>query len=185
MEEKKLTDDTEIDVGMIEEATEAVKNNQNAGCYVGDLLRIIHRLQSENKRLNDIEFTQEHCDLYSENEWLKAELKRECEEHEEFTKKAKEEIERLTEEKKTLVWLNQSLKNQVDELKEFKNQVTLFGLYGAGLENGRKQGAKETAKVLTLIRNGVSLNSMIDEDAKIAIMNELRWVGQKFGVEVE
>lgn len=38
------------------------------------------------------------------------------------------------------------LQKQVDELTDFKNQVTLFGLYGAGLENGRKQAVKDTAK---------------------------------------
>ena len=44
---------------------------------------------------------------------------------------------------------------------------------------------KETAKnVLTLIKNGVELNSMIDGEAKIAIMNELRWAGQRYGVDL-
>lgn len=44
MEEKKI----------IEEATEAVKNNQNAGCYVEELLSIIRHLQDENERLSII-----------------------------------------------------------------------------------------------------------------------------------
>ena len=44
----------------------------------------------------------------------------------------------------------------------------------------------DTAKdVITLIKNGVELNSMIDGDAKIAIINELRWAGQKYSVKVE
>ncbi len=56
--------------------------------------QVLH-LQEENDRLNDMKFTQEHCDLYKENEWLKAELKRELAEHEEFTQKAKADIESL------------------------------------------------------------------------------------------
>ena len=31
----------------------------------------IERLTEENERLSDLEFTQEHCDLYQENEYLK------------------------------------------------------------------------------------------------------------------
>lgn len=31
----------------------------------------IERLTKENERLSDLEFTQEHCDLYQENEYLK------------------------------------------------------------------------------------------------------------------
>ena len=72
-----------MDENIIFDVEEALKNNQDAGAYVGDLLRIIHRLQNEN-------------------ETLKTELRKECEEHEEFTKKAKAEIERLTEENNEL-----------------------------------------------------------------------------------
>lgn len=43
----------------------------------------------------------------------------------------------------------------------------------------------DTAReILTLIKNGVELNSMIDGDAKIAIMNELRWAGQRYDVDL-
>lgn len=75
--------------------------------------KLIHRLQDENKT-------------------LKTELRKECEEHEEFTKQAKEEIERLTEENGYLKQCAdnfladyQKAQKQVDELKEerdvFKN----------------------------------------------------------------
>ena len=74
--------------------------------------KIFYEQKAEIERLNDMKFTQEHCDLYKENEWLKAEIKRELAEHEEFTKKAKVEIERLTEEKKT-AW--RKFKQKVDE----------------------------------------------------------------------
>ena len=97
-----------------------------------DILDLIHRLQSENERLNDMKFTQEHCDLYKENEWLKAELKRDLSEHEAFTKKAKAEIEALNGKYRNLeinynsTWEeyrkyeveNAELQKQVDELKK-------------------------------------------------------------------
>ena len=40
-----------------------------------DVIDCVKELQIENERLNDIEFTQEHCNLYEENEWLKDILK--------------------------------------------------------------------------------------------------------------
>ena len=58
---------------------------ENCMEYVEDLIK---RLQAENERLNDIEFTKEHCDLYSENGFLHNALR-----------KKNEEIERLTEER--------------------------------------------------------------------------------------
>lgn len=131
MKEKKLTDEEII------KAFECCVKNQCGGCcpawtletdiecqdYISELaLDLIHRLQNENERLNDMKFTQEHCDLYKESEWLKAELKKELSEHEEFTKKAKAEIERLTEEfrvhKKAMV--KQVVK---DTAKEIYTQV--------------------------------------------------------------
>jgi hypothetical protein len=87
----------------------------------------VGHLQAENDRLNDMKFTQEHCDLYKENEWLKAELKRELAEHEEFTQKAKAEIESLKCNSYKTSWKakfleakkeNAELQKQVDELKK-------------------------------------------------------------------
>ena len=45
----KLTDEQ-----IIQEATEAVEKNLNAGCYVGDLLRIIKEKKAEIERLKHI-----------------------------------------------------------------------------------------------------------------------------------
>ena len=36
-----------------------------------DVIDCVNGLQNENERLNDMKFTQEHCNLYEENEWLK------------------------------------------------------------------------------------------------------------------
>ena len=36
-----------------------------------ELQKQVDELTKENERLSDIEFTQEHCDLYKENEYLK------------------------------------------------------------------------------------------------------------------
>lgn len=52
------------------------------------------------------------------------------------------------------------------------------------LEQGYRKESDTAREILTLIKNGVELNSMIDGDAKIAIMNELRWAGQKYGVDL-
>ena len=84
--------------------------------------------------------------------------------------------------------LNAELQKQVDELK-----LELQGQFDKGVKAGclmskvkEEQTVKDTAKeILNLIKNGVNLNGMIEGDAKIAIMNELRWAGQKYGVEVE
>lgn len=87
MNEKKLTDEE------IVKALECCEDDENVNCGDCPLVRescavirkyaldLIHRLQDENAT-------------------LKAELKKELVEHEEFTKKAKAEIERLTEELK-------------------------------------------------------------------------------------
>ena len=52
------------------------------------------------------------------------------------------------------------------------------------IEKGYRKESDTAREVLTLIKNGVELNSMIDGDAKTAIMNELRWAGQKYGVDL-
>ena len=66
-----------------------------------------------------------------------------------------------------------------EEVKKQQNR-NATAIYNAGY---RKES--DTAReILTLIKNGVELNSMIDGDAKIAIMNELRWAGQRYGVDL-
>lgn len=43
----------EMDENIIFDVEKALENNQDAGCYVGDLLNIIHRLQGENAELKE------------------------------------------------------------------------------------------------------------------------------------
>ena len=44
----------EMDENIIFDVEKALENNQDAGCYVGDLLNIIHRLQDENEGLKSV-----------------------------------------------------------------------------------------------------------------------------------
>lgn len=92
MDEKKLTVE-EIITGL--DNLSYYHDEESVHGFLRGAIGLIQDLQSENERLNDMKFTQEHCDLYSENEFLRAELHRELSEHEEFAKKAKAEIERL------------------------------------------------------------------------------------------
>jgi hypothetical protein len=45
--------------------------NSNESVTFQDVIDCVKELQTENERLNDMKFTQEHCNLYEENEWLK------------------------------------------------------------------------------------------------------------------
>lgn len=69
--------------------------------------------------------------------------------------------------------------------KEMKlNNDRFFNREATALYNAGYRKESDTAReILTLIKNGVELNSMIDGDAKIAIMNELRWAGQRYGID--
>ena len=120
MEEKKITDE-EIIMALKKQPAYDTVLWLEKGINATDILDLIHRLQSENERLNDMKFTQEHCDLYKENEWIKAELKKELAEHEEFTQKAKAEIERLTEERNKYKELYETMYRKWSDLsdKEF------------------------------------------------------------------
>ena len=61
--------------------------------YMNQLaLNLIHRLQAENERLNDMQFTQEHCNLYEENKWLKVELQHQQKKEEQAVKDTAKEI---------------------------------------------------------------------------------------------
>lgn len=80
------------------------------------------------------------------------------------------------------------LQKQVDELTErceiaegTKRRLTIFDRIAI-----HDKAVKDTAKeILTLLQNGINLNGMIDGEAKIAVMNELRWAGRRYGVEVK
>lgn len=164
MEEKKLTDEEII------KALEFKREGRNEVVYIDgierkiikvtDILDFINRLQSENDRLNDMKFTQEHCDLYKENEWLKAEIKRELAEHEEFTKTAKSEIERLT---------------------AFKNEAISTSLYGVGRKDGEEFAVKETAKEIlgVILAREFEKGDYLTDDELHELFKE------RYGVEVE
>ena len=75
---------------------------------------------------------------------------------------------------------------KIEEMTEIMYQVEAFELetLAEALYNAGYRKESDTAsEILTLIKNGVELNSMIEGDDKIAIMNELRWAGQKYGVD--
>ena len=175
----------EFDEDIISDATEAVKKNQNAGCYVEDLLSIIHRLQSENKK-------------------LKTELQKECQEHLAFAELAKKadkqqkaEIERLTEENEHLDMVakqafadyqkceieNAELQKQVDELTVEKaeleakaNDTIEFWMHE--YDNAINDTAKE---ILTELIEKAHSNGCID-----LTVNEVKaWFREDYGVEVE
>ena len=111
-------------------------------------LDLICRLQEQNESLKPDHYRAswkaKFFETKQENEKLKTELRKECEEHEEFTKKAKAEIERLTEREKFLenAWhtsiehtetverglnaseaRNAELQKQVDEFKKINEKL--------------------------------------------------------------
>lgn len=81
--EEDLVNDTEINVGMTELSDEEI---------IKDLERYIERGYTSTPAEVWLAFIKR---LLEENKTLKAELRKECEEHEEFVKKAKEEIDYL------------------------------------------------------------------------------------------
>lgn len=102
-------------------------------------------MQAEIMRFEDMKFTQEHCDLYSENEFLKkglqeqmAEIERLTEENGWLSKECnkattecaelQKEIERWKEEYSWLDCKCQALQKQVDEYKNKIEQGTLIEL---------------------------------------------------------
>lgn len=118
-------------------------------------------------------------------EKLNKELKKELAEHEEFTKKAKEEIERLTEENDHLDMVAkqaladyQNAQVQVDELKA--NQV----IECHGMLKGCdmvKQAVKDTAKEIwdIVMSDECSVENTFDDTKFTQIIKE------RYGVEVE
>jgi hypothetical protein len=68
-------------------------------------LDFIHRLQKENEELKSPKFASWKLKFFN----LKEEFDKELAEHEEFTKKAKAEIERLTEENTKVISFNDAL----------------------------------------------------------------------------
>lgn len=160
MEEKKLTDEVVVAKNAItdEEIAKAILQSieysktityfdEWGNCksiFMTDILDLIHRLQKENKELKSPKFASWKLKFFN----LKEEFDKELAEHEEFTKEAKAEIERLksmiasweetwaraeeqhTKKRVTLTKENAELRKQVDELKEEREnmQAVIFGL---------------------------------------------------------
>lgn len=86
--------------------------------------------------------------------------------------------------------MDEKIEQLAKELKLIK-EIQASDIYTANYQEARalfslgyRKESDTAREILTLIKNGVELNSMIDGDAKIAIMNELRWAGQKYGVDL-
>lgn len=114
---------------------------------MAEAVDLIHRLQDENKQLKSNKFASWKLKFFR----LKEEFDKELSEHEEFTKKAKAEIERLTEENGQLKGYNSGLEyeleikqKQVDELKE-RAKIDLENEKNWG-KIQTKQAVKDTAK---------------------------------------
>lgn len=95
-----------------------------------DVIDYVSNLQNENERLNDVEFTQEHCNLYEENEFLNGclrEQKAEIELHKIKNGKLEDELSSL---KRTVEILT---KREFDEQRKTylcgKCQERVFNVY--------------------------------------------------------
>ena len=203
MEEKKLTDEVVVAKNAItdEEIAKAILQQieYNAGIpYIDewlkvktikftDILNFIHRLQAENKELKSPKFASWKLKFFN----LREEFDKELAEHEEFTKNAKAEIERLKDENieerdihfKNLCGYKDEiarLQKQVDELnKKQANKYALEAIYNNGYEQAVKDTAKEISKKV------VDLNVIYGDDFRLFLDNFELWVKERYGVEVE
>jgi uncharacterized Zn finger protein (UPF0148 family) len=94
------------------------------------------------------------------------------------------EIERLTEEKKTLVWLNQDLKKQVDELTDKLGKV-LSGIKMDELlvAKGIEQAVKDTAKEMWKKAKHFYRQYPLSTEVGFCCFRD--WIKERYGVEVE
>lgn len=125
-----------------------------------DWLDLIHRLQSENEK-------------------FKTELRKECEEHEEFTKKAKAEIERL---KKEADKLSDHLSEKQNALLDLQDDFDNL------LAEGKQQAVKDTAKEI-FERLAKRRHQGIDGGGFFVEYTlrpeDLDWFEVRYGMEVE
>lgn len=204
MEEKKLTDEVVVEKNAItdEEIAKAILQQieYNAGIpYIDewlkvktikftDILNFIHRLQAENKELKSPKFASWKLKFFR----LKEEFDKELAEHEEFTKKAKAEIERLTKEKtesaKTAVEIleqNLELQKQVDELKDL-SWIVKVHKYCVGAKHCqnqneiKQQAIKDTAKDILKMAK-----ANLDEHWSSGVYTIYNAIRNSYGVEVE
>ena len=183
-EEKKLTDEEIIEALYECEREEIVFYRYTDGInvyhkHISELaIDLIHRLQEENEGLKSV------------NSWL---LDR-CKIKDGEISEQKAEIERLTEEKKTLVWLNQDLKKQVDELTEKLGKVlSTVGIDEYQQSKAVEQAVKDTAKeILQWLKAKVIMTEIphgsepCEEDVEAVMWWQIEeHFKKKYGVEVE
>lgn len=65
-------------------------NEDGSVIKLQDIVDLLVEQKAKIERLNDMKFTQEHCNLYEENEWLKVELKHQINENAALQKQADE-----------------------------------------------------------------------------------------------
>lgn len=199
MEEKKLTDE-EI-VKAFEQCAEhdtcwdcPLRQGRELNTCREIITDLIHRLQREKQT-------------------LKSELRKECEEHEEFTQKAKAEIERLTKKVDGYLVLNQTiqtlnekliaenaeLQKQVDELKsQVRGRDKVIALQVEQCTQKEQQAVKDTAKEILqeIFDEQFEIDVDIDENSKddvvkvgkavlTAIHEKIELMADRYGVEVE
>ena len=140
MEEKKLTDEVVVAKNAIpdEEIAKAILQSIEYGktityfdewgncksIFVKDILDLIHRLKKENEELKSPKFASWKLKFFN----LKEEFDKELSEHEEFTKKAKAEIERLkidikNEKNWGKIQTKQAVKDTAEKFAERVNQA--------------------------------------------------------------
>ena len=148
MNDIKLTDEATID--SLKEMAIKFSKDTYVNRVLVNAINLIHRLQDENNQLKSNKFASWKLKFFN----LKDELKKELAEHEEFTKKAKAEIERLTEENEYLDMVAkqaltdyQNTQVQVDELTDKLGKV-LSGIKADELliAKGVEQAVKDTGK---------------------------------------
>ena len=157
MNEKKLTDD-EIVVNALEERVDFINKEFERtktpinfmaivvdAVVLCDTLDLIHRLQADNESLK-----KDYIELDLEFRELRTELDKELAEHEEFTKKANEEIERLTKENKQYFAENERLNESC-------------GIYQIKLEEQIKETYDYVHKAYKLKKRNAELQKQVDE----------------------
>ena len=134
MDEKKLTDEeiAKAILQSIEYSKTITYFDEWGNCkaiMMTDILDLIHRLQSENKELKSHKFASWKLKFFN----LKEEFDKELSEHEEFTKKAKAEIERLkldleNEKNWGKIQTKQAVKDTAKEIYDYIKSIEEHGL---------------------------------------------------------
>ena len=139
-------------------------NEDGSMIKLQDVVDLIAEQKAEIERLNDMKFTQEHCNLYEENEWLKVELKHQ-------------------------IGQNTELQKEVDELKKWLGMKEHYiGL----IENRLKQSVKDTAKEMIEEIDNMqdifpnNIDGHLKAEGWAMCIDELKEIAkERYGIEVE